>query len=168
MMKIPHELHEPHGSICVAKMWKEPVNDVETYPMIVARFVCSDIWCCGLVMLFCQNPEWNWNLLPRHCDEHCIDHLKNFWQRPISTSICVFFDQLSLHVRPENKAPNSLYGNKCHVDIDIRGFPDPMVAVDYWIYLQASANIYKCCPPTWLPLFQEASNSLPAVKLQVY
>ena len=148
--------------MCFARKWKEPVNDLETYQMMAARPVSSDIWCCGLVMLFCQNLEWNWNLLPCHCNEHCISHLKNFQQRPISTSICVLCDQLSLHLLQENEVPNSLNGNKSNVDIDIRGFLNLMVAMNYRVHVQASADIDDCCLPTW----QRPSQRFPILCLQ--
>ena len=98
----------------------------------------------GMYLNLANTPLW-WTSLRSFEECQATPHL-NF-------NMCTF-DQLNLHVRQDNDAPNSLNGNKCHVDIDNRGFLDPMVVVNYRVYLQASANIYKCCPPIWLRLFQ--------------
>ena len=88
--------------MCIARKLKEPMNDLETYQMIVERPVCRDGWCCRLAMLFCQNLEWHWNLLPLQCNEHCLSHVKPFQLRPVSPSMyTAFFDQLSWHVCPD-------------------------------------------------------------------
>ena len=109
--------------------------------------------CCA--MLFCQNLKRHCDLLSCRWNELCVSHVKAFQLRLSHLQCAMYFLKIWVHMRALNNwAPNSLNVNKCHVDIDNRGSLDQIVAMNYWVHLQASADIDKCCPPTWLRLFQ--------------
>ena len=132
-------INKLHRSMCVARTWKQPVNNVERYQMIVARLVSSDIWCCGLVMLFCQNLEWHWNLLPRHCNEHCLSAMWSLFSYAPSHLQCALYFMISW---VDMCAPKNCATGKQSLKTAWRDFPDPTFK------LSQQSQVLPICP--WL------------------